>query len=519
MGFDKEMSHSDPKEFKNEAECLRIASIYVGRARIDDAISLLEQARLFFPASKRLLNALGKLYLSAGMPAQAVECFQIILNRIPNSESGSSEELPTDEDVQYLTSQSHIQSEKEYEFIHIDEQDKVEPTGILPRQDVGPAESQLDSTCASVVSEVVVEDLVEISDLNPGYEHPTPPFDNYGDKNESSDFDNDYSAAIQLRLFSDDALNERFDPDEEDIVDDDDTSRDEIIDEIFGIREDKLLNTSGQSDSDVDTDLLVDIYDHWTDETEEDEEEQEYDTGVLVDRLTREERARQAAIECLISFEWNKSELAFLTHVFVVFGWSGAKKAIEREVLSGATHEELKLAFEIKQVWSECDRYWICFSGAWMPGESTVATYKCCSWRQALRLVRIFDGIPCVEEVLDLVESEFDYWFNQKILRSRFPAFSSYLFSYRLNEFLPTINVAEPRRFDSDVGQDELDESWLNLGLSDQMRILGDYGIDVISRSSPKSYYASDRPFDPRELDRQVIKRNSDITEVEDEDQ
>lgn len=271
MGFDKEMSHSDPKEFKNEAECLRIASIYVGRARIDDAISLLEQARLFFPASKRLLNALGKLYLSAGMPAQAVECFQIILNRIPNSESGSSEELPTDEDVQYLTSQSHIQSEKEYEFIHIDEQDKVEPTGILPRQDVGPAESQLDSTCASVVSEVVVEDLVEISDLNPGDEHPTPPFDNYGDKNESSDFDNDYSAAIQLRLFSDDALNERFDPDEEDIVDDDDTSRDEIIDEIFGIREDKLLNTSGQSDSDVDTDLLVDIYDHWTDETEEDE--------------------------------------------------------------------------------------------------------------------------------------------------------------------------------------------------------------------------------------------------------
>src|SRR5690606_3778865 len=110
------MKSSTNKKIETEAEYLKHASIYVGCSEIEKAILLLERARLTLPVTNRLINALGKLYLSVGKPVEAAECFQNVLNKSPKSDGELYEELPIAEDIRYLAEQSRQLREKEYSF-------------------------------------------------------------------------------------------------------------------------------------------------------------------------------------------------------------------------------------------------------------------------------------------------------------------------------------------------------------------------------------------------------------------
>lgn len=190
-------------------------------------------------------------------------------------------------------------------------------------------------------------------------------------------------------------------------------------------------------------------------------------------------------------------------------GWSNSRIAIRREVHAGTTFEELQIAYAVKNYWQESSRYWITFSKVWKAGESSDAIYRHCSWKQALRLIRIFDGIPTFEEVYDFLENEFEYWYQSRIFRSYFSAFNKYLFGYRLNEKnITSFSVG----FDFSVGYDGLNSVWENYNKSDEMSLLKELGIDLDNKYSPKNYFASDLYSDENLLE---IYRSSEKSQQE----
>ncbi|TMP46481.1 MULTISPECIES: hypothetical protein [unclassified Pseudoalteromonas] len=231
------------------------------------------------------------------------------------------------------------------------------------------------------------------------------------------------------------------------------------------------------------------FYDLWDDALDECDEAEE-ERGVLADTLKPEARAKLVAVEFVDSVNWDKSTLAFFTEVFTSRGWSNIKTALEREVNAGATFEELQLAFEIKTLWLQSSRYWITFSRAYGPGESTDATCRHCSWSQALRLLRVFESIPELEEVYDFLEHEFELWFSHGVLRKCFPAFAKYLFNYRLHER----NIPEFNHGFYGTGEyEQADLNWLQLPHSDEMSHLRELGLDLLSLHAPKIDYISDK--------------------------
>ncbi|QCZ94367.1 hypothetical protein [Salinimonas iocasae] len=232
----------------------------------------------------------------------------------------------------------------------------------------------------------------------------------------------------------------------------------------------------------------ADLFDFWDDESDELEEDSE-NTSALENQLSREERARVVAVECILDFDWHTKTLPFLIEVFSTPGWSSTRRALEREVKAGATFDELDLAFAVKRLWQDSSRYWITFSKAWASGESADATYRHCSWKQALHLVRLFEQLPTLDEVYDLLEREFEYWYHNRILRLCFPAFNKYLFLYRLNRRNETSLFSA---FDLPEEHDGLEAEWLSQPHSNPMEKLNALGVDLIEQYTTKSYYASD---------------------------
>lgn len=231
-----------------------------------------------------------------------------------------------------------------------------------------------------------------------------------------------------------------------------------------------------------------DLYGLW-DDSFDDEVEDFTDNGALDNTFTQEDRALAEAAKLITSFDWDRSALPFLTEVLCIKGWVNAKRALEREVAAGATLGELMLAFEVKNLWLDSPRYWIAFSKAYASGESTDAIYRHFSWRQALRLIRTFTDLPSFEEVYDLLEQEFDYWYDHKILRLCFPAFIKYLFNYRLNERNITSSIGG---FGNAQDYDHVDELWASQTHSEEMQKLNEYGVDLLAKNAQPSYYTSD---------------------------
>ncbi|MBD0412955.1 hypothetical protein [Pseudoalteromonas distincta] len=231
-----------------------------------------------------------------------------------------------------------------------------------------------------------------------------------------------------------------------------------------------------------------DLYGLW-DDSFDDEVEDFTDNGALDNTFTQEDRALAEAAKLITSFDWDRSALPFLTEVLCIKGWVNAKRALEREVAAGATLDELMLAFEVKNLWLDSPRYWIAFSKAYASGESTDAIYRHFSWRQTLRLIRTFTDLPSIEEVYDLLEQEFDYWYDHKILRLCFPAFIKYLFNYRLNERNITSSIGG---FGNAQDYDHVDELWASQTHSEEMQKLNEYGVDLLAKNAQPSYYTSD---------------------------
>jgi hypothetical protein len=280
--------------------------------------------------------------------------------------------------------------------------------------------------------------------------------------------------------------NVNFINDEPSELKDNDITQGDLEFESFSDLDDLAGDVALEQDS-FDT-FSDDLYGLW-DDSFDDEVEDVSDSDPIDNTVTQEERAIALAAELITSFDWERSALPFLTEVLCIKGWVNAKRALEREVSAGATLDELILAFEVKNLWLDSPRYWIAFSKAYVSGESTDAIYRHFSWRQALRLIRTFNDLPSFEEVYDLLEREFDYWYDHKILRLCFPAFIKYLFNYRLNERNITSSIGG---FSKAQDYDHVDELWTNQTHSEEMQKLNEYGVDLLAKNAQPSYYTSD---------------------------
>jgi hypothetical protein len=198
-------------------------------------------------------------------------------------------------------------------------------------------------------------------------------------------------------------------------------------------------------------------------------------------KLTREQRARQVAVDVMHRFDLDRNFLPLLQVIFFENGWGAARVAIERELTRGTLREELALAREVRQFWWQSDRYWTTFRGLYSNAMSlqAEATYRMMSWAEALRLIACFPGLPGIEEIEDLIEECFLLWYESKRLRRSFPVFFKFL-KYRTASMPGTLSRWEPRCFDQYQDDGVEDPLFKEKGAEEELRRqLWEFGIDV----------------------------------------
>jgi hypothetical protein len=176
-----------------------------------------------------------------------------------------------------------------------------------------------------------------------------------------------------------------------------------------------------------------------------------------VGKIPRLERARQIATEVIQSYGWGIKNLPLLQQIFYENGWAAARVAIEHELSRGLTPNELELAIFVRRLWTENQQYWISFihTTSKLGSQATRAAYKCMSWREALRIVRVFNNLPSEEEIQLFIDEIYDDWYCSQNLQKQHKAFIRYL-KYRTGSVRNTLPGNELFSFVMSYEQDVL---------------------------------------------------------------
>lgn len=477
-----------------EADILIRAARLVDIGEIAQAVKLLEQAHNEKPRSDKLLGVLNDLYRKLGNHAKAKEHTVAVFDYSSHYAIHPEIELPNESDVAFLADKSNELVDVEYNFESSDSQPKKlsrKTLSLNKRVNDSSDEVEVKIYHRSKRKNVTLKpshlsDEGDLADRLSSIKQVATEVPKIGTQESSPSGScievqrgESHSLVDGLGDYVVEGLDEYFD-----ILNEEETDDDISIDIYSYVEEvisDEELYVTDNNE--------LDLYDLWIDDEQANDEDNNEKNSVLENSLSIEERARFVAVDCIIEFGWHARELPFLVDVFSGPGWSNTKVALLREVQSGTTVEELKLAFEVKKFWKDSSRYWISFSKAWVSGESADSTYKHCSWKQALRLIHLFNGVPAFEEIYNFLEVEFEHWYASTILRRCFPAFYHYLFSYRLHY----------RNIDSMFGGfalpeffDGLDAISVHLPHSDEMLLLKDMGIDLANKFVSKKSFISD---------------------------
>lgn len=217
------------------------------------------------------------------------------------------------------------------------------------------------------------------------------------------------------------------------------------------------------------------------------------DTELFDERLSREDRALQKAVELISRAGWSLSMLPLVQQIFVMNGWGATRLALEREIDKGMSPDELILAAHVKALWAENDYYWIAYD---RNGSSNLSQ-NVMSWPTALMLIRAFESLPQIEEIEQFIESLFEYWYDRSSLRRAFRSFNRFLW-FRICNLpgcLPAtlaFNFCSPHELPV--------EEYSDLGISDLLVIeqtakLRAYGVFQTKHPQEPSCYASDKPI------------------------
>ncbi|MCK9608289.1 MAG: hypothetical protein M0R33_17735 [Methylomonas sp.] len=419
------------------------------------AIDLINEYLEDYPNDSSVLSALGRIYLLEKKPEQAVKYLQLSLgSRNTGLAAGTLvtsygfDELDHD-DLEYIENSAtedeldySYESEDVHQFSAISKQssqaDNENQVIELPSQQ--ETEQPNDHVFIQIKIETSVNNVFELD------EEDEEEFDpEFIEINSNNTLDNeDYFLPYQSDVFDDPFQKELAElPDLEDEVEEDD------VEEAFVSEEEKSIEDEFDWDGvedfdDIDEpDLVHYLQDHQV---------------KIGGKISRVERAKQIATEVIQAYDWGIQNLGLLQQVFYENGWAAARVAIEHELARGLVPAELELAIFVRSLWTENQQYWISFiHTSKQPGQETRAAYKCMSWREALRIIRVFNNLPSEEEIQLFVDDIYDDWYCSPRLQKQYKAFIRYL-KYRTGSVRHTLPANEQFSFIAAYEQDTLIE-------------------------------------------------------------
>lgn len=500
-------------------EVNRLVSSGLRKSAIDIISEYLENT----PNDPFVLRALGRIYLLEKKPDLAIKYLQLSLNSNQaetalnsNSTSYGFDELDHD-DLHYIENAS-AETDVDYSYA-IEEQIECHskpPTfidyesndlsiGLFEPQALDDQSEHNADKQIEVILSIENDDVLEQEDI----EYTGFSFEALAD-------DVDFSLPPQIDVYDDSfnidviALpeidNEVEDDDIEEIfVDDEETSIEDEFD-WYGLEDFDEIDEQGATDSFL---------------------EYRVTTEGKVDRI---ERAKQIASNVIDSYDWGIKNLPLLQQVFYENGWGAARVAIEHELARGLTPDELELAIYVRRLWTENEQYWISFIHVTsnQPNQETRAAYKNMSWREALRIIRVFKSLPSEGEIQLFVDQIYDDWYCSSRLQKQYKSFIRYI-KYRTgsvrhtlpgNELFSFVNSYEHEALiDStrdiikfETGVDKLKQQGIDI---EQMLITLEQKYEVILplRTISDPYIAKANPKTTSKL-----KNNADVI-LEDEDE
>lgn len=161
------------------------------------------------------------------------------------------------------------------------------------------------------------------------------------------------------------------------------------------------------------------LLDEYLGDYEEETVRQDLNADVKTDGfITREDRAKQIAIEVGKRYGLNHDGINLLSEIFGRHLWSRAKLAIETLLSSGVSMDDLRLAYQVRIVWAEHEEF----------SENLIGyPYPALPWSMALLLASAYSSVPAIEEVeMALNEIYLDWYASRSTVRV-YPSFKQYL--------------------------------------------------------------------------------------------
>lgn len=183
--------------------------------------------------------------------------------------------------------------------------------------------------------------------------------------------------------------------------------------------------------------------------------------------VTDAARAKQLAIRFLEAIgELNPLNVTRIVEIILARKWSRAQLIVKDLLNSGFDLEHVHQAFLVSEAWRQCDaldeRLGAEAWGRW----STLCRPRI-SWLESVRLVEFVGSDMTAAEVMDFADAERHVWRTSVRLRTRYPRFKDYLFSYRIADESPHRDVGwfrtlDPRdgRFFDGTGNPEFTPDW-----------------------------------------------------------
>mgnify|MGYP001118318994 CR=1 FL=1 len=222
----------------------------------------------------------------------------------------------------------------------------------------------------------------------------------------------------------------------------------------------------------IDDDIEGDISEFWAVIPDETDVFEELPSGSIAKTISKDEKALQVAINFVSEKDLDPLTIDFFEEVFITFGYGKTKRALSERLDAGHSVEELEAAFWVKSIWTSCSQFGLSFRE--MKDRRTSEEYKHCSWIQALKLITRLPENLCYEEVLDVMENQFDNWYQSSDARKRYKSFIDYLFMHpHPLKHIPYADVG----FVQPVGYESNDTDWLNQNLHPDSQRLIDYGL------------------------------------------
>lgn len=153
-------------------------------------------------------------------------------------------------------------------------------------------------------------------------------------------------------------------------------------------------------------------------------------THVDIDRITRNERTFQLAVELGDKYDCSKKGIKLLAEILEEYGWSATKKSLERELQNGMKPEDLEMASAIREIWKEYPEFSTALSYRRTHGDRSTSLshrYLNLSWPAALAFVRCFESYPDPAEIEDLFLELYHRWIANPSFQPQSSSFYAYL--------------------------------------------------------------------------------------------